>query len=108
LLTIEVAQYVSLFRAVPPQFVPQASKGWSTKLPFSTEEYPFSLNVKARPVSTWGLYPGTNITDNLPLSPVDCAAGECGTERELRLTPYGGTNIRVAVLPWYKSAGQSN
>ena len=34
-----------------------------------------------------------------PRSPVDCAG--CDEEVELQLVPYGGTNIRIGVFPWF-------
>ena len=82
---------------------------WSEHLPFDTTAAPFSIAVKAKQVHAWTTWVGstpagvvvTNITAEPPASPVDCsAAGSCGEETTLKLVPYGGTNIRLAVLPW--------
>jgi len=82
---------------------------WTQRLPFSTAAAPFSVAVNARQVHGWSTWVGssptgvavaTNITAEPPASPVDCAvAGACGPELALRLVPYGGTNIRIAVFP---------
>lgn len=94
--------------AQPPRFDGTPSPGWSAdKLPFSTTDYPFSIEVRGRRLSSWGYWEGSNITANLPASPIDCATvkGGCGPDLEtLRFVPFGGTNIRVAVFPWLKSA----
>jgi hypothetical protein len=91
----------------PPRFVREASKGWSLRNPFCTKEYPFYIEVRARRLHAWGYWQGTNITDNLPPSPIDCSAdGACGEVRTLRLVPYGATNIRISVFPWYNSSAQ--
>jgi hypothetical protein len=83
---------------------------WTEHLPFSTTAAPFSIAVKGRRVHGWRTWTGvspsgmpvpTNITAELPASPIDCTvAGACGDEEtQLRLVPYGGTNIRIAVFP---------
>ena len=79
------------------------SAGWSAAKPFSTDEYPFSVRVAARPLSnaTWGYWRNTSITAQPPPSPLECgAAGRCGPSQTLRLVPFGATNIRIAVMPW--------
>jgi len=88
----------ALDTSAPPVFVASPTKGWSTNLPFSTSEAPFHIKVKARRLPAWGYVDG-KITDNLPPSPVDCAG--CDEEVELQLVPYGGTNIRIGVFPWF-------
>ena len=87
------------------RFDPTPSAGWSPTRAFSTDEYPFSVLVEARPLSnaTWGLWRGSNITAQPPPSPLNCsalAAGSCGASETLRLVPFGATNIRISVFPW--------
>ena len=100
--------------SVPPTFSPTPSSGWSEKFPFggatgpSTSEYPFSVQVQARELPSWGFWEGSKITDNLPPSPINCDGvvgddanvGECGATQTLKLVPFGLTNIRVSVFPW--------
>merc|ERR1711924_424610 len=74
-----------------PSFSKQASDGWKMSFPFDTENYPFSIQVKARAVPSWGFWQGSKITDNLPPSPIKCGGEvECGSETELSLVPFGG------------------
>ena len=87
------------------------SAGWSTRRPFATDAYPFSITARAAPlpVATWGYWRGTNITAQPPPSPLDCAAGSaanCSAEVRLRLVPFGGTNIRIAVFPWSRGVSR--
>jgi hypothetical protein len=86
-------------------FVDEPSSGWSPSLPFSTDDYPFYISVKARQVPAWGYWAGSKITDAPPASPVDCGAAgaACGPVTELKLVPFGGTNIRISVFPWLAS-----
>ena len=83
-------------------FDPMPSPGWSAALPFDTENYPFSVRARARalPDTTWGYYGASNITAQPPPSPLDCARAACGKSESVRLVPFGGTNIRIAVMPW--------
>ena len=85
-------------------FSSSPSAGWSPAFPFDTENYPFSILAPARPLSTWGYWQGTNITAQPPPSPVDCeeAQAGCGAHEQIRLTPFGATNIRISVWPWVK------
>ena len=90
-----------------PKFLDTPSAGWSEKFPFggntgpSTAEYPFSVEVQAKQLPSWGFWEGSKITDNLPPSPVNCAGGEgsqfveCGAPQTLKLVPFGLTNIRT-------------
>ena len=83
----------------PPVFVAKASKGWSTTMPFDTDNFPFAVQVKAKQFKSWGYWEGSMITADIPPSPVDCAGMYnggplCGDEVTLNLVPYGGTNIR--------------
>lgn len=85
-------------------FSASPSSGWSSSFPFDTENYPFSILAPARPLSTWGYWEGTNITAQPPPSPVDCGAPHagCGAPQQIRLTPFGATNIRISVWPWVR------
>ena len=85
-------------------FVDTSSSGWSAALPFATDEYPFYVRVKARQLPAWGYWAGSKITDAPPASPVNCSAAgaDCGPVTELKLVPFGGTNIRISVFPWIK------
>ena len=81
-------------------------------MPFSTTQYPFYVEVKARRLPAWGYWENSKITAAVPPSPVDCSGGDgaspsspCGATETLKLVPFGGTNIRMAVLPWFKSGG---
>lgn len=92
----------------PPRFVHAPSEGWSLDNPFSTKQYPFYVEVCARRLRAWGYWQGTNITENLPPSPVNCSVdGACGAVTTLRLVPYGATNIRISVFPWFNSSAQT-
>ena len=83
-------------------FDPTPSPGWSAAFPFNTDDYPFSVlaKVRALPETTWGYYGGSRITAQPPPSPLDCANKTCGASQSIRMVPFGGTNIRIAVLPW--------
>jgi hypothetical protein len=102
-----------------PKLVATPSAGWSEKFPFggntgpSTSEYPFSVEVQAKQLPSWGFWEGSKITDNLPPSPINCGAAgagkedeegaellECGAPQTLKLVPFGLTNIRISVFPW--------
>eukprot|EP00911_Craspedida_sp_UC1_P000447 UC1_evm4s337 len=89
----------------PPKFDPTPSAGWSKNLPFDTDNYACSVTVQARTLKDWGYWAGSKITASPPPSPVDCSSSaarntnRCGEKKEIRLVPFGGTNIRVAVFP---------
>ena len=91
--------------STPPKFVATPSSKWSLDFPFggdqgpSTQEYPFSVEVQASALPSWGYWEGSKITDNLPPSPVTVSGAKMTT---LKLTPFGLTNIRIAVFPWSK------
>jgi hypothetical protein len=88
-----------------PMFDPTPSAGWSSSFPFDDSgEYPFSIKVQARQLHAWGYWEGSKITAVPPASPVQCSAGstDCGELTELKLVPFGSTNIRVSVFPWLK------
>lgn len=91
--------------ASPPRLVRAPSAGWSEARPFATDELPFYLEVSARRLHAWGYWGETNITADLPASPVDCGrAGACGPPTKLRLVPFGATDIRISVFPWLNSS----
>lgn len=75
------------------------SKGWSILRPFDSEEYPFSILATARqlPEESWGYWAGSKITAQPPPSPVNAT----GPSVKIRLVPFGGTNIRISVMPWH-------
>ena len=74
---------------------------WSLKFPFddAAGNYPFSVNVTGCQAREWGYWKGSNITAPPPTSPVDASA--CGKPTGLRLVPFGSTNIRIGVFPYY-------
>lgn len=85
------------------EFDASPSASWSLALPFSTEDYPFSVRSPAVRLGSWGYWNGSNITAQPPPSPVDCTKpqAKCAAAAErLRLVPFGGTNIRISVFPW--------
>jgi len=87
-------------------FVRTPSSGWNTSYPFvDNGEYPFYIKATGRTVSSWGYWSGSMITDVPPPSPINCTAGQCGNEAQLRLVPFGLTNIRISVFPWIDAAG---
>ena len=98
------------------RFDPTPSAGWSSSFPFDDSgEYPFSITVQATQLKAWGYWEGSKITAVPPASPVDgmCSSipgqewGGCGNVTELRLVPFGSTNLRISVFPWLnaKTAG---
>ena len=85
------------------EFDASPTAGWSLALPFSTEDYPFSIRGPAVRLGSWGYWKGSNLTAQPPPSPVDCAQpqAKCAAAAErLVLVPFGGTNIRISVFPW--------
>ena len=79
-------------------FVSEPSADWSLAFPFDDSgAYPFAVRVSARRLPSWGHWRGSNITNPPPASPVD--AKGLGPPTELRLTPFGSTNIRISVFP---------
>jgi len=89
--------------STPPKFVNTPSAKWSSKFPFDTANYPYFIEVQAKRIPTWSYWQKSKITGNLPTSPVDCASAKCGETTTLKLVPFGGTNIRISVFPWFKS-----
>merc|ERR1711957_1092633 len=89
-------------------FVATPSAGWGTDFAFNDGgEYPFYISAKARQVQSWGYWEGSMITAVPPPSPIKCASSsDCGDETELKLVPFGSTNIRISVFPWIGSVGQ--
>lgn len=98
--TNQTWNYGLLIGSKKPVFDNTPSSGWSTSLPFSTEEYPFSIEVEARKISEWGYWRGSKVTDQSPPSPYNCTSNKCGPPTKLTLVPFGGTNIRISVFPW--------
>ena len=90
------------------KFDPTPSAGWSLSMPFSTEEYPFSIVARGRPLdnATWGYWEQSMITAQPPPSPLNCTAlgAACGPSEALRLVPFGATNLRISVFPWLISS----
>jgi len=87
------------------RFNASPSRGWAPEFAFDRKEFPFQISATGRQFKNWGFWNGSMITDELPHSPVDCAADDdCGEEIELRLVPFGGTHIRISVFPWLDSA----
>jgi len=89
------------------KFMTSPSSGWNASYAFSDEgEYPFSITAKAQQIKSWGYWQGSKITDVLPASPYTCLSDDCGGETELRLVPFGSTNIRVGVFPWIQEGAE--
>ena len=98
-----------------PRFNSTPGGGWSPGFAFNDANgvHPFSIQLAARRIPSWGLWRGSNITDIPPSSPVKCESNtvddktaeaiECGEEETLTLVPFGSTNIRIAVFPWTRS-----
>lgn len=87
-------------------FVNKSSAEWNFSYPFvDNGEYPFYITAKGRSIASWGYWSGSQITDVPPASPVDCTEASCGEEAELRLVPFGLTNIRISVFPWIHNHG---
>ena len=78
-----------------------ASAGWSADLPFSTDDYPFSISVAARRLpltgkGSWGYWENSKITANLPDSPLDPTVTRlCPPELKVR------TPAHTKQLGWY-------
>ena len=80
-------------------FDAQRSAGWTPSFAFDDGgRHPFSILVTGCAVSAWTYLRGSNITAAPPPSPI--AAGACGAPQQLRLVPFGSTNLRIAVFPW--------
>lgn len=92
-----------------PTFDPTPSHQWASSFPFDDSgEYPFSIKVPARQLHSWGYWDGSKITAVPPPSPVSCnGAAECGEPTQVRLVPFGSTNIRISVFPWMTAPGPS-
>jgi len=79
------------------KFVSTSSSGWKSSYPFDDSgQYPFYIEVEAKLAPQWGFWEGSMITDNVPPSPLNVS----GEVTKLKLTPFGGTNIRISVFPW--------
>ena len=84
-------------------FVEQSSAHWMPSYAFDDSgEYPFYVRASGCRLPAWTTWNGTNITEAPPPSPID--AGSCaGAADPLRLVPFGATNIRIAVFPWFRT-----
>eukprot|EP00965_Chrysotila_dentata_P223778 6193779-Pleurochrysis_carterae.AAC.4 len=81
-------------------FSPSPSQGWSSDMPFDTNEFPFSITAQGSIIDSWGYWQRSEIIAEPPPSPVNCP-DSCGSlPSNITLVPFGGTNIRIAVFPW--------
>eukprot|EP00040_Diaphanoeca_grandis_P018240 m.95757 g.95757 ORF g.95757 m.95757 type:complete len:385 (+) comp26846_c0_seq2:321-1475(+) len=80
------------------EFVNKKSDQWSLAYPFDDSgEYPFYISVWGKQAPEWGYWNESRITAAPPPSPVRTVTGK---SVELRLVPFGSTNIRISVFPW--------
>lgn len=80
------------------------SKDWTPEFAFDDSgEYPFSVTVDAKEVvgGQWGYWKGSKITNPPPASPITNRSALSSNSTTLRLVPFGSTNIRIAVFPYY-------
>jgi len=79
------------------------ASNWSSAMPFDTDSYPSSIAAKARQVGAWGFWKTSKITAQPPHSPVDCSknSSQCGDVESITLVPFGATNVRISVFPWF-------
>jgi len=64
------------------------------KTPFSLDESPVELSVKARRLPSWQVVDGS--AGPLPVSPVKSRQ----TEETVTLVPYGAAKLRITAFPW--------
>lgn len=99
LITTNTTWNLALELASELTFDNKPSSNWSLQFPFDDSgEYPFAITAAARVVSSWGYWRGSNITSPPPVSPVEVS--DCGPAAQVRLVPFGSTNIRIGVFPW--------
>jgi uncharacterized protein len=67
--------------------------------PFSPEASPVSTELPARVVPGWTLE--RNAAGPPPKSPIDKTEA-CEEEENVKLIPYGCTNLRITEFPWYE------
>ena len=95
----------AIVRSEGVAFDAKPSAGWTPSFAFDDHggRHPFSILVTGCAVSRWSYLPSSNITAAPPPSPIDASA--CGASEQLRLVPFGSTNIRIAVFPWVGLGG---
>ena len=95
----------AIVRSEGVAFDAKPSAEWTPSFAFDDHggRHPFSILVTGCAVSRWSYLPSSNITAAPPPSPIDASA--CGASEQLRLVPFGSTNIRIAVFPWVGLGG---
>jgi hypothetical protein len=71
--------------------------------PFSPDGSPCLLHARAAEVSSWTEY--RKAAAPPPQSPLEIFGDGEGAETDVRLLPYGATNLRIGEIPWYWGTG---
>jgi len=70
--------------------------------PFNHSGWPTTLTAKVRSLDSWG--EDKNSAARPPTSPA-CKSQECGSQEEVTLVPFGGTELRIGEWPLANFAG---
>ena len=68
-------------------------------MPFDPHSPPTYVTLPARRLDAWTA--DGNNAGTPPASPVDCSSTPCAAEsKQVRLVPFGATQVRIAAFPW--------